>query len=306
MSIAEREALRFQSLRTRAACARGTMLARALPDLPALFEWASSRHELDELVRCLAISGAAIPDEWLDPDRMPVAWKGAEHLDLRVAIADWYVTSLGSVGRSDATPSDRPSSDSRLDPRSGVKQLASLLSGAELTPATWEKLAARIRRTSQEGEPEHVARFLSAVRDALPADSTPLDRLEVLSGCATPEVELRVLGGASSDSRPDLLCLGALAAGRQGESARAALLKSIGTKAVPRDLAAALDRAVTELRAARAEKEERAFVVSAREAARGADPKLRALLRADLWPPPQKSDLVHVSELDRRLRTSGL
>jgi len=100
--------------------------------------------------------------------------------------------------------------------------------------------------------------------------------------------------------------LAALTAGRQGERARAALVKAIGGKAAPRELAVALERAIVELRAARAEKDERAFVGAVREAARGADPKMRALLRPDQWPPPQKSDVVRASEAGRRLRTSGL
>jgi hypothetical protein len=169
-----------------------------------------------------------------------------------------------------------------------------------------EKLAVRVRRASQAGDPEKVERFLAAARDALPSGSAGIDRLEVLSGRARPEVEQRVLAASTSDSQSDLLCVAALAAGRQGEEARAVLLRSISGQAVPRELIAALDRAIGEMRAARAEKEERAFVVSVREAARGADPKLRALLRADIWPPAQKSEVVRVSEVDRHLRTSGL
>jgi hypothetical protein len=33
---------------------------------------------------------------------------------------------------------------------------------------------------------------------------------------------------------------------------------------------------------------------------------VRALLRADLWPEVQKSVVVHLSEVDRHLRNSGL
>jgi hypothetical protein len=295
-SPAERQALRFQALRTRRASARGVRFTGALPDPGALFEWAASMRVQDELVRCLAIAGVALPVEWLDPQRLPAAWKSAPSIDLRLAVLEWCLA-----------PGDLTPGDSGKDvAQAAALHLAALVSAGATAPAALEQLAAGLRRATSAADPARVRSFLDAARAAAPAASADIDRLEVLSGRAGPAAEERVLAAASSKSALDLACLGALAAGGQGDAARTELLRSIAGGAAPLDLVAALERAVLEMRAARAEKEERAFVVSVRTALRGADANLQALLRADRWPPAPKNAVVRVSELDRRLSTSGL
>jgi hypothetical protein len=296
--LAEREPLRFQALRTRAACARGAALTAELPDARSLLEWAAAKGRLDELVRCLAVSSVPLPREWHDANRWPSEWWSDDRAELRAALVAWSL-EVSEPGATSARGGD-------ANPRGAESELATTLASRALSPEFVEQLARRLSSAVRDGERERVESFLAAARRALPSESEALDRLEILSGRDRPEAEDRVLAAETSQSRSDLLCLGAMAAGARGEKAREALLKSIQGKPSPSDLVAALDRAIFDLRAARLEKEERAFVAGVRDAARSADPKVRALLRADAWPVPQRSVVVRVSELDRHLRTSGL
>jgi hypothetical protein len=296
-SESERDALRFQALRTRAACAHGQPSSAPLADPRSLFEWAAARGELDELVRCLAVSSAAFPTDWRDPDRWPNAWWDESHDALRAALVAWSL----------AAPKSRATTDNRAQESSpaAAEDVAAKIASRAMSPAFIEALAGRFRRAIETGDGDRVERFVAAARRASPS-SESLDRLEVLSGRDGAEAEARVIDAATSDSRSDLLCLGAMAGGRLGAKARESLVRSIRGKPAPEDLIAALDRAIVELRAARAEKDEHAFVLAVRDAAKSAEPKVRALLRADLWPEVQKSVVVHLSEVDRHLRTSGL
>jgi len=312
-SESEREALRFQALRTRAASAHGQPLSAPLADPRSLFEWAAARGELDELVRCLAVSSAAFPTEWRDPDRWPSAWWDESHDALRAALVAWSLAAPDShatsapESRATSGIGSRATSDNRAQGSSSAaaENVATKIASRAMSPAFVEALAGRFRRAIETGDGDRVERFVAAARRAS-SSSESLDRLEVLSGRDDAEVQARLLDAATSDSRSDLLCLGAMAGGRLGAKARESLVRSIRGKPVPEDLIAALDRAIVALRAARAEKDEHAFVLAVRDAAKSAEPKVRALLRADLWPEVQKSVVVHLAELDRHLRTSGL
>jgi hypothetical protein len=286
------EALRFQALRTRAACAPGAPASAALADPRALFEWASAAHASSELVRALNSASFAPPHDWLDPARLPSAWRAPQRLDARFAVMTWVAAA---------------------DPERAAAHLAQIASAPDLAAdalvSPGEALSSvsdDLRRWSREGGRDVVERVLAATRKLGTVDAARLDRLEVLSGHAGAEAQARVLAACTSGSRSDLACLGAMASGPHGEAARAALLSAFAHAGSPADLVAALDRAVAELRAVRAEKEERALVTAVREAARDADPKLRASLRPDAWPAAPKLDVLRVSELERRVSTSGL
>jgi hypothetical protein len=193
-----------------------------------------------------------------------------------------------------------------VDPGQAASHLAQIASAPDLSPDALVALSSDIVRWSREARGDVALSVLRLVRERRAVDAERLDRLEVLSGRADANTEARVIAACTSASRSDLVCLGAMASGAHGEDARAALLRAFASRASPADLVAALDRAVAELRAARAEKEERALVAAVRDAARDADPKLRALLRPDAWPAAPRVDVLRASEVERRVSTSGL
>jgi hypothetical protein len=300
------QALRFQALRTRATCAPGAPATAALADPRALFEWASAAHASSELVRALNSASFAPPRDWLDPARLPSAWRVEERLDARFAVMTWVAAADPERAAAHlaeiASAPDLPA-EARVSPgEARVSPGEALLSPGEALLS----VADNVRRWSREGGREVVERVLAATRKLGTVDAARLDRLEVLSGHARAETQARVLAACTSGSRSDLACLGAMASGPHGEAARAALLRAFAQAGSPADLVAALDRAVAELRAVRAEKDERAFVTAVRDAARDADPKLRASLRPDQWPAAPKLDVLRASELERRVSASGL
>jgi len=280
---------------------RGRALREPLAEPAALFEWAAAHGGLDDLVRCLAAADAGFPAEWLDADRWPRGFWDDSRGNVRAALVAWSlaVPSAASSAIADTAARSAPE-------RGAAERLAELLAARGLSPSFVAELAPVLRRAVESGERESVDRFLASARRALPPGADALDRLEVLCGLGDAGAEERVLAGATSATGADLMCLGAMAAGAHGEKARASLVGAIGTAPVPLDLVAALGRALAELRAARSEKDERAFVGAVRDAARAADPKLRALLRPDVWPAAQKSVVVRLSELDRHVAASGL
>jgi len=275
--------LRFQALRARAATGRDPAVSTPLGDPEGLLAWADGAGEAEACVRLLVT--LRIPAPPLRPDP-----KADSRLSpsLRAAELEWlYSTRDAStvaplLARLCAPPA-----------KGGI--------GLE---ALTERTRAWVRRA---GRP----RFDAAVRAArgLPAaDVDRIDRLEILSGTASEELQARWTGrlakaDANAATREDLLCLGAMAT---REEARAALILAIASPARLDDLASALELAVGILRAARREEDERAFVKVVADAAREGPQEVRSRFRSDAWPPRVSAEPIRAGDRDRSLDRSGL
>jgi hypothetical protein len=141
------------------------------------------------------------------------------------------------------------------------------------------------------------------------ADPAQALRAAALSGAArTRELAAQALALVPDPAmlREDALVLGALAAGPRGQDARTRLIAALGTTLEPDDALAAADRAVAELRAARDEGAERAFVREARAAARAGRPQVRSRLRIDAWPGLPPGEPLQLADFDRSFGRAGL
>jgi len=283
-SSASAAAVRFQAMRARAAMppAGGPPAAGApgsVADLPSLLAWADRAGKGGECARLLAALGVRPPDE--------VAATGAGPT-LALLELEWRLFAP--------------------EARAPAALLLRLAGPAAQGGIGLEALGARARAWVRRGAARRLASTIAAARALPGADADRLARLELLSGSASDELRAAWIArlAGSARSREDVLALAALAPTKQGEAARGALVRALGSGAALDDVAAGLDLALEGLRAARQDEAAQAFEKAVREAAAAAAKEVRARFRPELWPPASAPDPVRAQDRDRTLDRSGL
>ncbi len=249
---------------------------------PELFlAWCEDTRHLAELSRMVRGLDLFPPDGWKRPDDLPRAFSPR----VRATIASAWLA--------------------RGDLDAAVDHVVAAI-GDE--PAR-EELAAGLGASAKDIGIGPLTQLFDRALARAPADPDALLRAAALSGAAVSEDFAKralALVAEPAVTRGDLLVLGALAAGPRGDDARPRLIAALRGGIVADDAVAAVDRAVTELRAARDETVERAFVREARAAARAGSKEVRARLRLDAWPAPPPGEPVHLSDYDRSFERAGM
>lgn len=268
-------AVAFQALRACSAIRGANLPAPSVRDAPAILAWADTAGRADECARLLASLGVPPPSGARGPTRS-------------FAELEW------TVATGDAS--------------AAAGLLLALAAPVVHGGIGLEALARPMRSWVLRGTGARLEAAIAAARAIEGADADRLDRLALLSGAASADLRarLRALAMTPPSSREDLLCVAALAAAPGGDDARRVLVRSVTTYALLDDVVAALDLALSLLRAARDDLAERDLIQSVRRVARDGPPELRLRFLVGTWPVEERKEVLRGRDSDRSLATSSL